>query len=31
MEAKEMITFETLDAQQGDVPVHGSYVIKSQE
>lgn len=29
--AKQMIIFETLDARQGDVPVHGSYMIKSQE
>jgi len=30
-ESKQMIMFETLDAQQGDAAVHESYMIKSQE
>jgi hypothetical protein len=28
---EKRIMFETLDAPQGDVPVHGSYLIKSEE
>jgi hypothetical protein len=31
MGAKQMIMFETLDAQQGDVPVHESYLMNSEK